>query len=121
MIGCRQAPPHNHIREAMLDEMRYLCAEVFECVDLQEAHADPHKVIVGSVVTCNTEDSDNPKSRGRYAAQDVNTGGTPTPSFYAATPPLEAKRLLMSRGPLSDSAMGSLSSCISVTLKHCIS
>ena len=35
--------------------------------------------------------------QGRYVAQEINVGGGADASFYAATPPLEAKRLLMSR------------------------
>ena len=34
--------------------------------------------------------------RARLVAQEVNTSGDADPNFYAATPPLEAKRILMS-------------------------
>ena len=78
--------------------MQYLCKEVFELVDVADAFADPDKVVVGGGwVTHNKEDPDNPKCRGRYVAQEINVNNEADPSFYAATHPLEAKRILMSR------------------------
>ena len=73
----------------MLDELRYLCDEVFEGVALEDAMKDPDRVIVGGRwITHNKEDADRPKCRGRFVAQEVNVGNDADPSFYAATPPL---------------------------------
>ena len=95
------------ICEAMADELQYLCKEVFECVPVAEAMSDPERVIVnGRWVNCNKEDASNPKCRGRYVAQEVNAGGQSEASFYAATPPLEAKRILMSRWAREQHAKG---------------
>ena len=52
----------------------------------------------GKIVGCrwvNSDkgDSDNPDVRCRLVAQEVNNGGA-NEDFYAATPPLEAKRFL---------------------------
>ena len=44
---------------------------------------------------CNKGDVEHPKIRARWVATEVNTGNDVT--FYAATPPLEAKRLLFSK------------------------
>ena len=47
--------------------------------------------------TCNKGDTENPDLRARLVACDVNKGGDRQDSFYASTPPLEAKRVLFSR------------------------
>ena len=47
-------------------------------------------------MTSNKQDSEHPDYRGRYVAQEINRGGEADAAFYAATPPLEAKRLLFS-------------------------
>ena len=87
-----------HIREAMFDELDYLCREVIVGVKMEDALADPDHVLVsGRWVNCNKADSQSPKCRGRYVAQEANPGGESDPSFYSATPPLEAKRMLLSR------------------------
>ena len=46
-------------------------------------------------VNCNKNDINDPDVRCRLVAQEVNTFADE--SFYAATPPLEAKRLLFSQ------------------------
>ena len=48
-------------------------------------------------MNCNKADTDQPKCKGRYVAQETNAGGEADAAFYAATPPLEAKRVLFSR------------------------
>ena len=64
-------------------------------VPLSEAQNDPDGKIVGSRwVNCNKNDASDPDVRCRLVAQEVNLHADE--SFYAATPPLEAKRLLFS-------------------------
>ena len=46
-------------------------------------------------VLCNKQDASDPDVRARLVAQEISTH--PDDSFYAATPPLEAKRLLFSQ------------------------
>ena len=77
--------------------MLYFCDKVFRGVTLQEAKQDEDGKIVGCRwVNCNKGDADNPDVRCRLVAQEVNNG-TVNDDFYAATPPLEAKRLLFSQ------------------------
>ena len=65
---------------------------------MEEALRDPEHVIVpGRWVKCNKETPERPKCRGRFVAQECNPGGEAGASFYAATPPLEAKRVLLSQ------------------------
>ena len=52
------------------------------------------KLIGGRWVLCNKGDIEKQKIKARWVATEVNTGNDVT--FYAATPPLEAKRLLFS-------------------------
>ena len=88
--------PHWHTCEAITDEVRYLMEHVLTVVPYHEAHEDPDsKVIGGRWVNSNKQDLNNPKCRGRFVAQEVGNGADD--AFYAATPPLEAKRLLLSQ------------------------
>ena len=69
---------------------------VLTVVPYHEAVNDPgSKIIGGRWVNSNKQDNLNPKCRGRFVAQEVGTGADD--AFYAATPPLEAKRLLLSQ------------------------
>ena len=45
---------------------------------------------------CNKGDAESPDVRARLVACEVNTSGTKEDSFFASTPPLEAKKLLFS-------------------------
>ena len=53
------------------------------------------KLIGGRWVLCKKGDVENPRIRARWVATEVNTGNDVT--FYAATPPLDANRLLFSK------------------------
>ena len=87
--------PMEHVRPAMLEELEYFCDRVWVGVPLAEAQNDPSGKIVGSRwVNCNKNDALDPDVRCRLVAQEVNLHADD--SFYAATPPLEAKRLLFS-------------------------
>ena len=65
---------------------------------MSEAINDQYGKIVGCRwANCNKGDSSEPDVRCRLVAQEVNHGDGPVDAFYAATPPLEAKRLLFSQ------------------------
>ena len=84
-----------HVRSAMKEEPDYFCDRVWVCVPLADAQNDPDGKIIGSRwVNCNTNDIHDPDVRCRLVAQEVNIHADE--SFYAATPPLEAKRLWFS-------------------------
>lgn len=51
----------------------------------------------GRWINCNKGDNESPNIRSRYVAKEVNREGAPNADFYAATPPLEAKKLLSSK------------------------
>ena len=60
------------------------------------ARSDPHgKVINCRFVNCNKHDAETPDVRARLVAQEIAHQGEE--SFYAATRPLEAKRMLFSQ------------------------
>ena len=85
-----------HVRKSMFEELQYFCDKVWEAVPLAEAQSDPEGKIIGSRwVNCNKNDINDPDVRCRLVAQEVNVHADE--SFYAATPPLEAKRLLFSQ------------------------
>ncbi len=80
----------------MADEMKFLADTVFLAVPPQEALDDPRsKVLGGRWVICNKHDWESPECRGRFVAQEISD--QPDAAFYAATPPLEAKRVLFSQ------------------------
>ena len=85
-------------KDAMLDELSYFCSVVFRGVTTEEAMQDTDGKIVGCRwVNCNKGDLEDPDVRCRLVAQEVNHGDSPNDAFYAATPPLEAERLLFSQ------------------------
>ena len=74
------------------------CNTVFRGVDTKEAMNDPDGKLVGCRwVNCNKGDLSDPDVKCWLVAREVNHGDGPTDAFYAATPPLEAKRLLFSQ------------------------
>ena len=90
-----EALPHGHICEAMADEIRYLMDHALLVVPAAEAQSDPEgKLVGGRWVNSNKQDATNPKCTGRFVAQEIGFGADE--NFYAATPPLDAKRLLFS-------------------------
>ena len=81
----------------MHDGISYFCDKVSRGVTYDEAVKDPNGKIIGSRwVNSNKGDAENPDVRCRLVAQEVNKGTGGCDDFYAATPPLEAKRLLFS-------------------------
>ena len=98
--------PMGHVRLAMQEELEYFCDKVWVMVPLTEAQSDPDGKIIGSRwVNCNKNDINDPDVRCRLVGQEVNTHADE--SFYAATPPLEAKRLLFSQWSTEQSRNGS--------------
>ena len=87
--------PMGHVRPAIAEELEYFCDRVWVGVPMNVAKNDPDGKIIGSRwVNCNKNDINDPGVRCRLVAQEVNLHADD--SFYAATPPLEAKRLLFS-------------------------
>ena len=80
----------------MHEQLKYFCNNAWVAVPLSEAQNDAESKIGGSRwVNCNNNDINDPDVRCRLVAQEVNLHADD--SFYAATPPLEAKRLLFSQ------------------------
>ena len=91
---CEQLPM-GHVRLAMQEELAYFCDKVWVGVPLAEALEDPDGKVIGSRwVNCNKNDVNDPDVRCRLVAQEINLHHDD--SFYAATPPLEAKRMIFS-------------------------
>ena len=91
----RDVLPQALTQEAMIHEMTYFNEKVWEIASMSEAlQTENPKIVGGRWVTHNKGDLDNPKVRCRWVATEINTGDDV--QFYAATPPLEAKRLLFS-------------------------
>ena len=83
--------PLGHVRRAMHEELVYFCDTVWQLVPVEEVTG---KTIGSRWVNCNKNDLEDPDVRCRLVGQEVNLHADE--SFYAATPPLEAKRMLFS-------------------------
>ena len=93
-----EALPREETKAAMHDELSYICDKVFGGVSYDEAKEDPELITIGSRwVNCNKADAERPDVRCRLVGQETNRGTGGSDDFYAATPPLEAKRLLFSQ------------------------
>ena len=69
---------------------------VYAKVDVNECWRETGKVpIAVQWVDINKGDSTNPNYRGRFVAKEFNTG--PCPELYAATPPSECLRIMLSK------------------------
>ena len=75
----------------MHDELLYFCDTVWVLVPIAEVRG---KIIGSRWVNCNKNDLEDPDVRCRLVGQEVNLHADEP--FYAATPPLEAKRMLFS-------------------------
>ena len=92
----REPIPIDLLRTAMHDEVAWLNEHVWVGVPEDEARAEDDAIIVGTRwVNCNKGDSANPDVRARLVAQEVNT--YQEEAYFAATPPLECKRALISQ------------------------
>ena len=72
------------------------CKHVWDIATPEDMQRDANKVVIGGRwVTCNKGDTANPKMRARYVATETNHQDDT--AYFAATPPLEAIRLLLSK------------------------
>ena len=79
-----------------MDEVCYFNAQAWGGISSHDAKADPQgKILNGRWVLANKGDLSSPDCKARYVACEINQ--VDDMSFFAATPPLEAKRLLMSQ------------------------
>ena len=87
--------PIEETKAAIANELSYFCEHVWMGANASAAHSDPEaKTIPSRWVFCNKGDSETPDVRARLVGCEVNT--YKDDSFYASTPPLEAKRMLFS-------------------------
>ena len=92
----REPLPIDMLRDAMHDEVAWLNEHVWLGVPEEEARAEKDAIIVGTRwVNCNKGDSAAPDVRARLVAQEVNT--YQDEAYFAAPPPLECKRALISQ------------------------
>lgn len=94
----REELPHHLVREAMIEELTYFNDNVWTASTFPEAKSDPEAKIVRSRwVLANKGDDGAPDVRARLVACEINHGdGDAGGDFYAATPPLECKRMIFS-------------------------
>ena len=82
---------------AIMEELNYFNDRVWHIEEMSEMSKVPNYVCVRSRwVCCNKGDSKNPDIRCRLVACEINKDGKQD-SFFASTPPLEAKKLLFAR------------------------
>ena len=87
--------PQAQVQEAIRDELNYFCDNVWRSCSMGEAMKTPDsKIIPSRWVLCNKGDAEHPDVRARLVGCEINT--YKDDSFYASTPPLEAKRMLLS-------------------------
>ena len=103
--------PQEWVEDAIFDELSYFNANVWRAVPLARAMQDPSAQLIGvRWVICNKGDAQNPEVRARLVAQEVSHSNDV--SFYAATPPLESKRMLSANWHQSARVVGRLLSCL---------
>ena len=91
----REPLPTHLVKTAIIEELDYFNARVWELTDKKTAMATPDSKLVRTRwVICNTGDTTEYGIRARLVACEIAT--TTSDDFYASTPPLESKRLLFS-------------------------
>ena len=91
----RELLPSHLVRSAIIKELNYFNGKVWEATTQQQALATPDsKLIRSRWVISNKGDSNSYDIRARLVACEINQYRTD--EFYASTPPLAAKRLLLS-------------------------
>ena len=88
--------PRTWVESAIHEEIQYFNDRVWVAMPIEEALADPEaKLSSCRWVVCNKNDASDPDVRARLVAQEV--GSHADMSYFAATPPLESKRMLLSQ------------------------
>ena len=91
----REPLPLELVKDAIKEELNYFNSKVWALADARKILANSqNKIIRTRWVICNKSDNDTPDIRARLVACELNTYSTD--DFYASTPPLEAKRMLLS-------------------------
>ena len=86
------------VKAAICEELTYFTDKVWHITDLKTAEGyKDSKIVRCRWVLCNKGDSVTPDVRARLVACEVKYGGEKDESFYASTPPLEAKKLLFAK------------------------
>ena len=84
-------------RAAIMEELNYFNEKVWHVEDSNDmAKVQGHVCVRSRWVCCNKGDAQNPDIRCRLVACEINKDGKQD-SFFASTPPLEAKKLLFAR------------------------
>ena len=85
----------NEVKKARAVEMDHVAKkEVWTPITRATAQANGWKVVPTRWIDINKGDRENPVHRSRFVAKEFNTGSMD--GLFAATPPLEAARLLLS-------------------------
>ena len=91
----RERLPLDLVKQAIIEELNYFNERVWELADAKKVLGDSEsKAVRTRWVICNKGDTVAPDIRARLVACEVNT--YKSYDFYASTPPLEAKRMLLS-------------------------
>ena len=90
--------PTELIRAAIKEELSYFNQHVWEVTEKDGMRRfKDSKLVRCRWVLCNKGDSVTPDVRARLVACEVNHDGTREDSYFASTPPLEAKRMLFAK------------------------
>ena len=90
--------PPELIKAAIKEELSYFNAHVWQvCEKTAMARFKDSKLVLCRWVLCNKGDAQAPDVRARLVACEVNHSGTREDSYFASTPPLEAKRMLFAK------------------------
>ena len=95
----------SEVAKARSKEMSYVEAKkVWTLIPRKKAHQNGWKIIPTRWIDINKGDQQNPNYRSRLVAKEFNNGAQE--GLFAATPPLEALRLLISDAATSDKHKG---------------
>ena len=98
--------PKDLVRQAKKDELDFVRSKrVWRVVP--RSHAGRRRIIGTRWVSCNKGDELHPEIRCRLVAQEIKTPNA-TSKFYAATPPVETLRLILSHAAESEQYQVSL-------------
>ena len=86
------------VQAALIDELDYFNQHVWQIYTLDHMKTVPDYILVRSRwVMANKGDSKEPDAQARLIVCEVNKGGENVDAFYALTPPLKAKHILLSQ------------------------